>query len=148
MRAHPAERRLHRLAHDVLNLAGDAELALALHLHRFDEEDVAAGRSPGQSNHDSGTLGARRDLGIDADLDAAQHLLHHLAGDHQLFGLALDDAARLLAADGSDLPLQAAHSGLARVVADQEADRVRRKLDLLRSETVLLGLPPDQVLVR
>ena len=92
-------------------------------------------------------LGAGRDFRIDANLDAAEHLLNDLAGDDQLFGLALDDAARLLAADRADLALQAAHPGLARVVANQEADRVRGKFDLLRSESVLLGLAADQVLI-
>ena len=55
--------------------------------------------------------------------------LNDLAGDDQLFGLAFDDAARLLAADRADDLLEFAHAGFARVVAHDVADRLLGKLD-------------------
>src|SRR5881628_1192122 len=48
VRAHPGERRLRRLLHDVAELAGQCQRALALHPRRLDEEDVAARRGPGE----------------------------------------------------------------------------------------------------
>src|SRR5208337_1945850 len=52
----------------------------------------------------------------------------------------------LLAADGSNRPLQAADAGFARVMANDEADRLLRKLDLLAGYSVFLNLPRNQVL--
>ena len=47
--------------------------------------------------------------------------------------LALDHAPRLFSAHGPDGLLQLAHSGLARVVADDMPHRFLGKLDLLRA---------------
>ena len=121
--AHPGQRGLHGLLHDLADLAGHGEAALALHAVGFDEEHIAARRSPGQADRYAGALGALGNFGVDADLDAAQEFLDHLCGDDQLLGLAFGDAARLLAADGADLLLQLAHARLARVVAHDVADR-------------------------
>ena len=71
----------------------------------------------------------------------------HFAGDDEFFRLALDHAPRLLAADGADDLLQFAHAGLARVVADDVADRFLGELDLLRRDAVLLDLARNQVAV-
>src|SRR5271157_1657641 len=49
--------------------------------------------------------------------------------------------ARLVAADGSNRPLQAAHTGFARVVANDEANRLLRKKNLVAGDSVLLDLP-------
>ena len=53
---------------------------------------------------------------------------------------------RLLAADRTDSALQAAHARFARVVADDVAHRLFRKLDLFGRDSVLLNLPRNQVL--
>ena len=148
VRAHPGQRRLHRLLHHLAELAGHGEAALALHLVGFDEEDVAAGRRPRQADGHARTLGALGDFAFGADLHAAQHvvMLHQLRRDHHLVGLAFGDAARLLAADGADGAFEVANAGFARVVANDEADRLFRELDLLVRDAVLFDLPRDQVL--
>ena len=71
-------------------------------------------------------------------------LLRH----HQLLMLAFGQPPRLLAADCADGPLQAAHAGLARVVANDVAYRLLRELDLLRGNAILLDLPRNQIAVR
>ena len=48
-RADERQRRLRRLLHHVAELAGQDQLALAVHLRRLDEQDVAADRRPGQA---------------------------------------------------------------------------------------------------
>ena len=64
--AHVGERRLRRLLHHVAELAGDRQPARARHRGRLDEEDVAAGRRPGEAGRDAGVLGAAALLGEDA----------------------------------------------------------------------------------
>ena len=147
VRTHPGQRGLHRFLHHLADLAGHGEAALALHLVGFDEENVAAGRRPGQSHGHAGPLHAFGDFGFHAHLDAAQEFLQHFARDDQLFRLAFDHAARLLAADRADHLLQLAHAGFARVVAHDVPHRLLGKLDLLRRDSVFLDLARNQVAV-
>ena len=121
--------------------------ALALHLVGLDEEDVAAGRRPGQAYSHAGPLHALLDLGIHAHLDVAQEFADDFAGEDELFLLAFDHAPRFLAADGADDLLEFADAGFARVVANQVAHRVLGKLDLLRRDPVFLDLARNQVAV-
>src|SRR5260370_13685078 len=145
IRPGPGQCRLDRLLHDLADLSGHGEAALGLHLVGFDEEDVATGRRPGQTDSHAGALGALGDLSVDTDLDPAQELLDDLARDHQLLGLPFGDPARLLAANGADVPLQVAHAGLPRVVAADEANRFFGKFDLLRFEPGFFYLLGNQV---
>ena len=55
--AQQRERRLRRLAHDVAELAGDRQLAVAGHRRRLDEQDLAADRGPGEPGRDAGAAG-------------------------------------------------------------------------------------------
>ena len=76
-----AQAGLHGFAHHVLNLAGDGESAFAFHLVGFDEEDIAAGRGPGEADDDAGALGALGDFAFAADFDAAKKFLNDLLGN-------------------------------------------------------------------
>ena len=60
--AHVGERRLRRLLHHVAELAGELQLARAVHARRLDEEDLAADAGPGEAGGDAGLLGALGDL--------------------------------------------------------------------------------------
>ena len=148
IRPHPGQRRLHGLLHHLAELAGHGEAALALHLVGLDEEDVAAGRRPRQPNGHAGSLGALGNFALGADLHPTQHvvMLHQLRRYHQFVVLAFGNAPRLLAADGADGALQAADTGFAGVVANDEADRFLGKLDLVAANSVLLDLTRNQVL--
>ena len=145
---HPAMRGLHGLAHHVLNLAGDGKASFAFHPGRFDEQNVASRRRPGQSNDHSGPFGALGNLAFAADLNAPQKFLDDLLGHDQLFALAFRQPPRLLAADRAEIPFQAAHPGFPRVVADYVAHGFFRKLNLLGGDAVLFDLPGDQILER
>jgi hypothetical protein len=68
-----------------------------------------------------GPLGALFDFAFGANLDAAQKFLNDFLRDHQLLALALGQSPRLLAADGADGALQAAHARFARVVTNDIA---------------------------
>ena len=130
--AHVGERRLRRLLHHVAELAGDRQLARARHRRRLDEEDVAAGRGPGEAGGDAGVLGPAPLLGEDAA--AAEQLARLLAGDLDLaLGLALGDLAGDFAADRADLALEVADPGLARVLLDDRGQRRVGELDLARA---------------
>ena len=58
VRTDPGQRRLHGFLHDLADLAGHREAALALHPVGFDEEHVATRRSPRQTDRHTGALGA------------------------------------------------------------------------------------------
>ena len=72
IRPHPGQSCLHGLLHHLADLSGHGEAAFALHGVGFDEQHVAAGRRPGQSDNHAGTLGALGNFAFAADLDAAQ----------------------------------------------------------------------------
>src|ERR1700674_3990069 len=148
VRTHPAQSGLHRLAHHVLNLPGNGQTTFAFHLVGFDKQHVAARRRPRQSHHHARTLGALGNFAFAANFDAAQKLLHHLFGDDKFLALPFRQPARLLTADGADSPFQIPHSRLARVMTDNVADRLFRKFNLLRRDSVFLDLPRNQVLER
>ena len=129
VRADVGQRRLRALAHDVAQHPGeDQPLLAARHHRRLDEEDIAAGRRPGQTRGHAGTIGALGDLVEKArPAQIVGHVLRrHLAGS----GLPLDDVARDFAGNGGDLPFQVAHARLAGVVTHDAAQRVVRDGEL------------------
>src|ERR1700678_348363 len=87
VRSHPGQRRLHRLLHHLADLPGHVESALALHLVGFDEENVAAGRRPGQTHSHARPLHAFGDLGFHAHLNATEKFLENVARHSELFRL-------------------------------------------------------------
>src|SRR5207237_558684 len=141
---HPRQRRRRRLLHDVAELAGYLQSPLDRICGRLDEEDVAADRRPGEPGRDTGVVGAPAGLGEEAAL--AEHLAHVLRPDRLLpVARPLGVLARHLAADRTDLALQAAHAGLARVALDDQPQRLLGYLDLAAGEPVPLDLAGHQV---
>ena len=142
--AHVGERRLRRLLHRVAELAGDRQLARARHRGRLDEEDVAAGRRPGEPGCHAGSLVRRRCSAKKRRRPSSSRA--RLAGDpHLALRLALGDVAGDLAADRADLALQVADAGLARVLLDDRGQRRVGELDLGGLEAVGLDLARHQV---
>src|ERR1700761_4392702 len=141
---------LHTLLHHVAELTGHAEVPLALHLVRLDEEHIAANGRPCKANSNARPLCALGDLGINAYLDAAKELVHDLRCDDKLLALrwidcAFSDATRSFAADRSDELLEPADARLARVMARDKSHARRRKVDVLRRDSVFLDLARNQV---
>src|SRR6185295_18235851 len=83
------------------------------------------------------------------ELAHAEVIVEVFLADHDLAlgGLELDALDRL-AADLGDLALERAHTGLARVVADDAADRALGDLELLVLHAVVLALLGQQVALR
>src|ERR1700749_85286 len=141
---------LHTLLHHVAELTGHAEVPLALHLVRLDEEHIAANGRPCKANCNAGPLCALGDLGINAYLDAAKELVHDLRCYNELLALrwidcAFSDATRSFAADRSDELLEPPDARLARVMARDQSNARGRKVDVLRRDAVLLDLARNQV---
>ena len=113
----PRERpgRPRRFLHDVAELAGQDELALAPHQGRFDEHDVAAGRRVVHAGRDADLVFARHLLGMHAR-PAEERRGRRSRVDGLRLDLARGDAARDLAGELSELALELPHAGLARVV--------------------------------
>ena len=148
VRAHPRERRLHRLFHDVPELAGQRERAGSLHPRRLDEQDVASGRGPGQPDRDARL--ARPLLGL-LELEArhAEERRDQIGRHAHRLAAPLGPAPRDLPAHAGDLALEIPHAGLTRVPAGQQAQSLGRELDVHhRLETVLAGLLGHEVPLR
>ena len=141
-----AHRRPGRFLHDLADLSGQGELALPFHGDRFHRHHVApvlvdghAGRRPhlvlelGQAELESGWSEV-------ADQVLGPH--------HRLLHVTLGDPSRDLAADVGDLPVQVAHAGLVRVLANQGSQRRQRQLQVLRSQAVLSQLAGLEELFR
>ncbi len=145
-RADEADGGLRRLLHHVLHVPGENDLAPAGHLGAFDEENVAAGGVPGEAGGDAGQGDALGHLG--AVQVGAEHALEEGQVDRVAHVFALGDAHRGAAADGGDLPLEAAHAGLAGVVVDDVGDAGRAEAEALVGQAVLLELLGHQKVAR
>ena len=140
IRPHPCKGGLHRFLHHLTDLPGHGEGAFALHTIGFDEQNIATGRSPGQTDGHTCPLRALGDFAFGTNLDAPKKLLHHLFGDDQRLGFSFRQAARLLAANGADIALQVTNPGFMRVVTNNVADRFFGELDLFLGNAVFLDL--------
>ena len=127
-------RRLGAFAHDLAELAGEDQRALARDARRLDEQDVAADWRPGEAGRDARHAGAHRHLVLEAA--RAQHLVEILGRDDDFRRGALGDLHRDAAQGGADLALELADAGLAGVVADDRMQCLVGEFGLLRREAV------------
>ena len=140
-----AERGLGAFAHRLAEQAGQGQPPLAGHPARLDEEDLAAGRGPGQPGGDAGHAGP---IGQLAEEPRRPEQLGDIGRlDRRRRFLALGAAAGDLAADRRDLALEVAQARLAGVVGDDLADRRIRDRQVLGRQAVLLELLGDDVLL-
>ena len=146
-RPNHGHRGLDRFLHDVAQLAGQGQLALARRDRGFDAQQLAADLRPRQA------LGlAHPVLVLGASVAELAHpeVRLELAGADAYFlrrgaqQLPLDH----LAAYPRDLALQVAHTGLAGVVANNVAQAADREAELVLSHAIVLHLLGDQVIAR
>ena len=113
-------------------------LALARHLRGLDEEDVAAGRRPGEAGRHARDLGALRRPR--SRTSAARGCpSSSLRRQLRLVRLVLGDLHRDGADDVGDLALEVAHAGLARVLLDDRVERVVGRSVICSSVEPVLG---------
>src|SRR4051794_12390562 len=147
VRLDPGQRGLGRLLHDVAQLAGEHELAVTRRRAGLDEQHVAADGRPRQAGGHARRRGAPACLVVEAR--AAQQLAHALGRDRRLGRLGavrrLGHLPGDLAAQRADLALELAHSGLARVVGDDAAQRLVADGDPRLLQAVALDLARDEV---
>ena len=137
------QRRLRAFLHHVAELAGEDQLAGAGNARRLDEQDVAADRRPGEAGGDARHAGAHRHFVLELRRAEDRHeIVARRCGSDRS---ALGDAHRGIAQHLADLALEAAHAGLAGIVADDVAQRVVGDLDLAGLEPVRLQLPAHQI---
>src|SRR5262249_57149464 len=110
---------------------------------RRDEADVPAGRSPAKPGGDAGHARAHRRLVLETP--RPENGGQRGAIDAHALDPAFGDAHGDVAADGTDQPLQIAHAGLARVVADDRPDGVLGDLALLCGQAVRFELALEQI---
>ena len=118
--------------HDVSELAGDQDLALALGEQSLDIENFTAGRRPGQSCDDTG-IGFFLDhlviYGVHVEIIAEIFF-----GHDDLFPLAPHDPHCGGAAESLQTFAQSAHTALLGVIGDDESDHVIGEFDLVRAD--------------
>src|SRR6185295_18963825 len=102
-----------RLLHDVAELAGQDELALAAHERRLDEHDVAARRRVVHAGRDADLVLARHLLRVNAG--PAEQAAHVRLVDGLRRDLAGGDPPGDLAREAAELALELPHAGLPRV---------------------------------
>ena len=146
VRAHVRQRDLGRLLHDVTELAGQGQAALAVASRRgLDEQHVAAdARSPpGRWRHPA----CRSDRPLRTGSAPPRYVRTSPRRSGAPGGVArrprifVADLAQQLA----DLALEVPDAGLARVVPDDRPQRVVGERDLTVAQTVALELAPHQV---
>ncbi len=116
VRAHPRQTRARRLLHHVAELAGQDQGPLAGHRGGLDEEDVAAGRRPGEAGGDARDL---RPLGrLRVELLRPEDVGDGSPGSGSDRRAVLGHLDRDGADDAGDLALEVAHARLARVLLD------------------------------
>src|SRR4029453_4514408 len=110
---------------------------------RFDKQNVAAIRGPGQAGSHSGQAGAQRDL--------VEELLRTQVGGERFFidsynlFKPIGDPRCYTAADSSQLALKLAHSRFTCVGPDNFPNRVVRKSNLCGFKTVFRNLSRNEV---
>ena len=135
---------LGRLLHDVAQLAGQHQLALAGHQGHLDGQGVTPAPRVGDAV-DHADLVLAADLGR-SDLGRADELGQRLGLQGQRPGLPGGVAAGPLAAEVADLPLQLAHPRLRRVATDQSEQGLVGQVHGVGRQTVGDHLLGDQVL--
>src|ERR1700739_3880393 len=130
-------------------MPGHGELLPAAHASRLNEDDVAPGRRPDQTDGNAGLFDTILDLAFGAEARNAESFANHLRRHHHLVGLTLCKTASLLSCDRGDLAFQIADTGFTRVAMDHFAQAVVCELDLLSHlQAVLARLLGDEVPVR
>ena len=137
------QRRLGRFLHHVTELTGQDQLARTRHLGGLDEQDVPAHRRPRQARRHARHFRSQRDLVLEPGRtqDRVQVGCIH---DHGL-RLFLRDFHRRRTQCRTDLAFEVAHTGLARVVADDCPNRFVGQSRLPGLEAVGLDLALHQV---
>ena len=141
-RSDVAERGLGGLFHDVAQVAGQSQGALALHDGRFDVDDVPADLGPGEPcGHPDDVLLFLAFLVVPGHAEV-------LGDGHRRNGvetvLALRDLLDDLAHHVGDFALEVPDAGLARVVRNNPTERPIGEGDLLLGDAVLGQLAGNQ----
>src|ERR671924_2225510 len=130
--------RLRGFLHHLAELAGDLEAAGAREGRRLDEEHVAPDGRHCEAGRDAWIRSALAHLADEAA--RPEPLSHPRLVDADLLLAALREAARGLAAERRQLPLEVADARLARVFADHEPERLVADRHLRHLQPVCLEL--------
>ena len=132
--------------HHVAEVAGELQLAAAVHDGGLDVQHLAAHACPGQAA-DQADLVARIEAAF--PVFRRTEIGFHLPGLHRDgFLFAGGDHARRFAAEGGELALQNADAGFPRIVGDDLADRPVADAQLRSAQAVLFPLLRQQVRLR
>src|SRR5579862_5057323 len=126
---------LSRFAHDLAELAGKLQVALAVHDGDLDGHQITTGLSPGDARGDA-NLVVLLGRTIEDPL-RAEVFLQRFLDDGGRQGAAADDLLGYFAADGADLAFQVTDTRLVSVFADHVAQSRFREAELAGLEAML-----------
>src|SRR5215471_371801 len=137
---------------DSYNLAEVTSLRKTLataHAAGFDEDDIAANRSPNEADGNAWLLRALVNLTLGAKLWHAEEFANDFRSDDHLFRLAFGYTPGLFTGDGADFALEIANAGFAREAVDDLLQAFIGELDLFADfQAVFGGLLRNQIFVR
>ena len=143
VRPQVAHRRLRALPHRLAEEPGEGQAPFAGHSGRFNEQNFAAGRRPGEAG---GHAGDARAVGRLAEIAGRPQQFgdHRQSDGHELLP-PFRVLTRDLAADRRDLSLKVAQAGFAGVVGDHFLDRAGADDQVFRGQAVGVKLLGDDV---
>ena len=141
--AHQAERSANRFFHDIAELAGEGEPALARVTNRFDMQHLSTRRRIGQSSNHPGR--ARLQLAF-PDVHGRAQRLHHDCRRHIEPGdFGFGHPRRDMAGHRRNLTIQIPDARLPSVIFNHLLERLRRPPTLHVGQPMLDELPSDHV---
>ena len=140
------QRSLRTFLHHFAELPGQYQLSGPRHARRFDKQNVATDRRPGEPGGNTGNAAAHGDFRL--ELTRPEDGRKVIGSDLDLLHAAFGDAHRDVAKCLADFALEVAHPGFPRVIANDHRQRLVADLALLGLETRRRKLTRDEVATR
>src|SRR5580692_4210905 len=137
------ERGLGAFLHHVSELAGEDQPPGAGNPPRFDKQDIAADRRPGETGGHAWHAGPHRHLVLEPR--RAENGQKVVTRNPDRTALPFRNPHRSVTQDLADLALKAAHAGFAGVTPDDIAQHVVADLDLAGLQPIRLELAAQQI---
>src|SRR5207244_13366856 len=113
---------------------------------RFDKENVSADRCPCQADDHAGAFHPLFDFFLELIFRSPEQLHNNLRCNEEFRLLPFQKTAGVFAADTGYLALEISDASFARVMSDDEVNRLILKLNLIRLHSTVLAITRNQVI--
>ena len=115
---------------------------------RFDKENVSADRCPCQADDHAGAFHPLFDFFLELIFRSPEQLHNNLRCNDEFRLLPFQKTAGVFAADTGYLAFEISDASFARVMSDDEVNRLILKLNLIRLQSAVFATTGDQVISR